>query len=267
MGWSLEAGPYSRRAQAGNRLARGAGSGHGFAVHGEFQRRVRPAIAELLTAFVAILLAELMVSGLVVVGVLPGMDPDDPTRWAWLLFGPTRTGLAAGLYLVLTKADERPVPALRKIALGPSVGWVAVYVVAATAGSVLIGELMDLFGAPPQEQTQIQVVVDQTLVGGPLMPAIALVVGATLLAPVCEELFFRGLLFRRLIPLVGLTGAFAVSSLAFSFIHGNLSGAPIYLWLGLCFAAVYVRTGRVGAAVFAHVVNNAFALILLFLRI
>ena len=95
-----------------------------------------------------------------------------------------------------------------------------------------------------------------------------------LIAPAYEELLFRRVLFGRLWaagrPWLGLW----LSSAAFALMHeipgssGNSLAATGLLWLtygfmGAAFALVYWRTRTLWAAVAAHALNNAIALVLL----
>ncbi len=86
-------------------------------------------------------------------------------------------------------------------------------------------------------------------------------IGAALLVPVMEELFWRSYLMRWLehvnfdaVPpqRVGVR-AIVLSTLAFMLVH-NLWLAAILA--GLAYAWLYVRTGRLWAAVIAHAVTN-----------
>lgn len=98
--------------------------------------------------------------------------------------------------------------------------------------------------------------------------AVLLVVG---MAPVAEELFFRGVLLRRFAladrPWLGLwctAGLFALAHelAADGPLLPRLATIGVYLAMGLVFGGVYLRTGRLGAAVAAHAMANAFALLL-----
>ena len=89
-------------------------------------------------------------------------------------------------------------------------------------------------------------------------------IGAAIITvPIAEELAFRGFLTRRLVqaqfdavdPRTLRWLPMVASSLLFGVLHGTRWGAGAMA--GLLFAAVYVRRGRIGDAVFAHSVTNA----------
>jgi len=86
--------------------------------------------------------------------------------------------------------------------------------------------------------------------------------GSVLLVPICEELMFRGYLLRRLqasdftrVSARAWTPfAVVASSLVFGVLHDRWLAATC---AGLAYAALSVRTGRLGEAVVAHAVTNA----------
>lgn len=86
---------------------------------------------------------------------------------------------------------------------------------------------------------------------------------AVLVAPLAEELLFRGLIYRLARRTWGAWPAAVVSSLLFGLIHGE----PWFLFglvaLGLILAALYETTGSLLAPVIAHALHNAVSLFLI----
>ena len=85
----------------------------------------------------------------------------------------------------------------------------------------------------------------------------------TVLAPICEELLFRGFIFRSLSSWRGPWPAALVTGLLFGGVHGLSAPAvdllPLaVLGVGLC--AVYQWTGSLYPCIAMHAVNNAIAL-------
>lgn len=79
---------------------------------------------------------------------------------------------------------------------------------------------------------------------------------ALLLAPLFEELYFRGLLFPLLARRFGGWGAALFSSFIFAAIHGHLpSFAPLFL-LAMALATAYTLTGSLGVAIAMHALFN-----------
>jgi membrane protease YdiL (CAAX protease family) len=118
-----------------------------------------------------------------------------------------------------------------------------------------------------------------TIDGGPVLGVLVVTVLArVLLAPVVEEVFFRGLLQRstarllstptRLDPRGAAVMAVITTSLVFALMHalvGSLSPTGLLVTLvsttvfGLLVGSLAAATGRIGGAVVAHVVFNGLA--------
>lgn len=80
-------------------------------------------------------------------------------------------------------------------------------------------------------------------------------------APLCEEAFFRGMLFRLLWARLPLWAAVAVSAIAFGLAHASpaisLALLPVFTYLGIVLALVYAKTGSLTNTVLLHALNNA----------
>jgi membrane protease YdiL (CAAX protease family) len=87
-----------------------------------------------------------------------------------------------------------------------------------------------------------------------------LVVGG--LAPIGEELFFRGFMQPRLRRVWRAGPAILVTALAFGLIHGELIHAGLATVLGLYLGVIAERAGSVMPAVVCHVANNAVSVVL-----
>ena len=86
---------------------------------------------------------------------------------------------------------------------------------------------------------------------------VAMGIGVVVVAPIVEELFFRGLLLGTMRRRWGTATAVVASSLFFGATHFQpLQFAGLTL-AGLVFAAAVVRTGRLGSAIAVHVGFNA----------
>jgi membrane protease YdiL (CAAX protease family) len=89
---------------------------------------------------------------------------------------------------------------------------------------------------------------------------------AVVVAPVAEELLFRHVLVRRFALAGRAALGIALTSLLFAAMHepvpGDqgvaawLSAVALYVAMGAGFGIVYVRTGRLGAAIAAHAACN-----------
>lgn len=101
----------------------------------------------------------------------------------------------------------------------------------------------------------------------------ALVLTAVLLAPVSEELLFRGVLFQGVRARTGFWGAALASAAVFTVAHVGDGGGPLadliiiagILPLGVAFAAVMQWRGSLVACAVTHAVYNAGGVALLIL--
>ena len=82
-----------------------------------------------------------------------------------------------------------------------------------------------------------------------------LLVLAVVLAPLCEEFIFRGLVFGGLRRSTGLLPAMVLSAALFAIVHPPVSMLPVFA-LGLCTAWVYERSKGLLAPMLVHAVYN-----------
>lgn len=187
----------------------------------------------------------------------PVLPPDQAKIALSLALTPIATLCGAFLYSLLGRAIDPSPPPPQGARPGLLRAWAIalVYLVAAVIGSYTLGFLMQLLGSPVAEQP---LVLELVAAGGPALAS--LIFSALVLAPVGEELFFRGLLFRRLAGSAGMWPALITSALLFAAFHGNIRGLVVYFWLGLVFAGAYAATGRLTCAIAVHFGNNAITL-------
>ncbi len=86
-------------------------------------------------------------------------------------------------------------------------------------------------------------------------PLWANILFAVILAPILEELVFRGIICKRLLAL-GEGFAIVLSGVFFAFLHGNLYQLFYAFTLGCFFAFVYIRTGKIIYSIIYHVFIN-----------
>ncbi|MCK0116685.1 CPBP family intramembrane metalloprotease [Isoptericola sp. S6320L] len=92
--------------------------------------------------------------------------------------------------------------------------------------------------------------------GGGVLPLILTFVFLTVLTPVGEEFFFRGVVTNALLrygPVVGVLS----SSVFFALVHGINIALPSAFVVGVIAAEVMRRSGSIWPAVIVHAVNNA----------
>ena len=88
---------------------------------------------------------------------------------------------------------------------------------------------------------------------------------AVLVAPVLEEIFFRGILLRFLLGHANPTVALIISSLMFSVLHFNTDSFLPIAVLGFLLGKVYLDTGDLRASIWMHVLFNSQSVAVMFM--
>lgn len=105
---------------------------------------------------------------------------------------------------------------------------------------------------------QVQPNLDE-LISSTDLPLV-LLIAAAIVAPLGEELFFRGFLFLGLRQRLGWKSAMVITAILFALAHGMLTVLlPVFL-LGIIFAMLTHLSGSILPAVFFHTLNNSLAL-------
>ncbi len=99
---------------------------------------------------------------------------------------------------------------------------------------------------------------------GPLGFAVALF-GTALVAPLAEEVFFRGFVYPPLRRRLGLVWGIAVDAVLFSALHFTPTVFPPILALGVFFCLLYEYTGSLWPGMMLHAAINAFAVVAAYL--
>ncbi|MBA4687816.1 MAG: CPBP family intramembrane metalloprotease [Candidatus Galacturonibacter soehngenii] len=94
---------------------------------------------------------------------------------------------------------------------------------------------------------------EQAIFGGNILIQ---VLAAVILAPVIEELLFRGLVFNRLNRYAGKIPAMLISSVFFGAYHGNMVQGVYAFVVGMLFVFIYDRYKSIFAPILAHVIAN-----------
>ncbi|MSU51496.1 MAG: glutamate-5-semialdehyde dehydrogenase [Opitutus sp.] len=80
---------------------------------------------------------------------------------------------------------------------------------------------------------------------------------AVVIAPLTEEVVFRGLILRGLLGRWRPWAAILTSAVLFSAMHFNPAQIPVSLGLGIVLGWVYARTRSLGLCVLGHAINNS----------
>jgi membrane protease YdiL (CAAX protease family) len=123
-----------------------------------------------------------------------------------------------------------------------------------------------LFPDGPPEQSLLDITAQTKGVVDSILIILALVV----LAPIAEEMIFRGVLLSRLVRSMAVWAAIAVQAAIFGLIHvlgdpGAISALPGLFLIALALGYAAVRTGNLSLSMFLHAgVNLTAALLLLY---
>jgi hypothetical protein len=95
--------------------------------------------------------------------------------------------------------------------------------------------------------------------GGNIVVTIVLV---GILGPIAEEIFFRGFVLPGLVKKFGIIWALVISSVVFGLFHIDLGAIVPTFALGLGLGWVYLKTGSIWPAMFAHGLHNTVAVLI-----
>ena len=98
----------------------------------------------------------------------------------------------------------------------------------------------------------------------PLGGFLLILVAGALLAPIGEELFFRGYVFRTYLETRGPLVAYGATASLFAVLHQNLPGLPLFMILSILFCWTYRRTGSVVPIIVGHALNNLYGFSILY---
>jgi len=99
---------------------------------------------------------------------------------------------------------------------------------------------------------------------GPLSLAVALV-GTAAVAPLAEEVFFRGFVFPPLRRRLGLVAGIAVDAALFALLHFTPTVFPPIFALGVFFCLLYEFTGSLWPGMMLHATVNTLAVLAVYL--
>ena len=161
--------------------------------------------------------------------------------------------------LIVAEAPRRRLgPALSRLGLrrvGPSAfGWAALAYFGYLA-------LIAVYASFVVEPNQEDIARDLGLDAGVATAALSIVLIA-FVAPVAEELFFRGVLYGGLRVKLGPILAALISGAVFGALHATtgITAVPPLVVFGVALALLYEKTGSLWPPIFLHFVNNSIAL-------
>jgi uncharacterized protein len=143
-------------------------------------------------------------------------------------------------------------------------GWGPVIWMCAIITQILLGAVILAVDLPTVSNTD-----GITEMSGQTAEMMVLAVGAVVLAPVVEELVFRGLLLRALLGVMGAPWAILIQAVLFGLVHlnpeagvANVGLVVILTGVGTVLGVAAYRFGRLAPTIIAHAIFNAVVLAL-----
>ncbi len=124
----------------------------------------------------------------------------------------------------------------------------------------LLAQLVKLGLELPQEPQELVYHLSQNI---SYLARLALILMATVTAPIVEEVIFRGVIYRFLKSRMNPAPAILASAFLFASIHFNLVSFPSLIVLGIFLCIAYEMTGNLKAPIFLHAIFNTNSLVLI----
>ena len=187
--------------------------------------------------------------------------PDDIAyQWTSSIGVVVQFGLMLGVLLLIAKGlPKRELFALRRPrSWKRALGLAAAALVAIYVASLAYTGLLSLLGDfdPTEEQGLVPDGWDSSRAA----PFIAFFLAVTILAPIVEELTYRGLGFSLISP-YGVVLAIVGTGLLFGLTHGLLVGLPVLAFFGIVVGWLRAKTDSVYPGMLLHATFNAVALL------
>jgi membrane protease YdiL (CAAX protease family) len=137
----------------------------------------------------------------------------------------------------------------------------ALWVVIAGVLGYAASALYDVVKGPLGLQTNTDALAEQIKIAP--LTTLGLLLAGALVAPVCEEVFFRGFLLPGIARSMPIWAAIAVSSVLFGVAHADLGSLAPLIVIGLLLGIVRYKTRSLWPPIFLHTLNNTAALLAL----
>jgi len=188
------------------------------------------------------------------------VDPGRPPRLLTplrVVLGSLLGGVLALIALRVTTQKDDPAPILRT-AFGPLQPiWLPCALLIAPCAAILAGDLDSLLLHVVPTSEQELVLYQQTFFPDDALARVITMIGTIVVAPLVEELIFRGPLLRGLARRYGALGGALLTSILFAVAHFNLRTAPLLFLLGFGNALLAARTGSLALPIVMHSIYNA----------
>jgi CAAX protease family protein len=184
-----------------------------------------------------------------------GDTPDDILyQWSAAIGGVVQYAIILAVVLLLSRGIAPQALGLRRpTSWGRAAGWI----VAGLVAIWVIGSILNIFLKAGEEQGLVPDAWDSSRAA----PFVANFVVVAAVAPVVEELTYRGLGFAALRDARGVAAAVVLTAIAFGLAHGLVVALPVLTIFGAILAWLRWKTGSLYPAIILHAVFNGAALI------
>jgi membrane protease YdiL (CAAX protease family) len=141
-------------------------------------------------------------------------------------------------------------------------GRAALFLVAALPGVLGLAIVTGYFNPEPEEQQIVMFFRDQVK-HGDYRAVVAVFITAAVVAPVVEELFFRGFFYPTLKRYLGPAVAALLVSALFALVHANVSSMLGLFGLALCLTVAYEWSGSLLVSMAMHSFFNTLSLLVM----
>lgn len=186
-----------------------------------------------------------------------GMDQAtaEATTSGWLIVISMAIGFIIMMILILRDKNFFNIWKGKKAGIGASIGWGVIGFFLVYFGQIIASLIEVSIGIKPGSENTMALV------------SVAEVVPLTILAvvffgPVIEELVFRRVVFGSLNQTTNFFIATAISALVFALVHMEFSHLLVYFSTGLVLAFIYQKTKRIITPIIAHILLNAFVMVI-----
>jgi CAAX protease family protein len=149
----------------------------------------------------------------------------------------------------------------RRYSIGRSLFWIVVLMLIIFGINTLYSYLITVLHL--NVQTNDQLILQQSKVAP--LTTYATLFAAVVIAPFCEEAFFRGFVFPGLRRGMSVGWAILVSSLLFAVAHADPGSFPVLFVIGLALAFLRWRTRSLWPCILLHMLNNGIAALIIVL--
>ena len=208
----------------------------------------------LVAAFVVAVFGAILIGTVAAAG---GASLEHPPPSVEILATAFQDAALVGSALLFARISRRPRPwhfGLRATRFGPALGWMALAWVSFIGFSAVWVTALDI---KSKDRLPDELGADESTVA-----LLAVAVLVCVIAPIAEEVFFRGYFFNALRSWKGLWPAAILTGLVFGAIHVGSAPVPFLVPLavfGFALCLLYWRTGSLYPCIALHALNNSLA--------